>query len=68
MTLSELPHAMLKHFRDASYTLLKGIEKVSGECSIYYCSENILHAKNLIGVDNLIQYFKNKNKNILKIA
>ena len=68
MTLSELPHAMLKHFRDASYTLLKGIEKVSGECSIYYCSENILHAKNLIGVDKLIQYFKNKNKNILKIA
>ena len=68
MSLSELPHAMLKHFRDASYTLLKGTQKVTGECSIYYCSENILHAKNLIGVDNLVEYFKNKTENILKIA
>ena len=68
MSLSELPHAMLKHFRDASYTLLKGIKKVTGECSIYYCSENILHAKNLIGVDNLVEYFQNKKQNILKIA
>ena len=68
MALSELPHAMLKHFRDASYTLLKGIKKVTGECSIYYCSENILHAKNLIGVDNLVKYFKSKKENLLKIA
>ena len=66
MTLSELPHAMLKRWRDASYVLLKGKEKVTGECAIYYCAENILHAKNLIGVDKLVQYFKNKRENFLK--
>ena len=66
MTLSELPHAMLKRWRDASYVLLKGKAKVTGECAIYYCAENILHAKNLIGVDKLVQYFKNKRENFLK--
>ena len=68
MSLSELPHAMLKRCRDASYVLLKGKKKVTGECAIYYCAENILHAKNLIGVDKLIEYFNNKKDNILKIA
>ena len=68
MSLSELPHAMLKRWRDASYVLLKGIKKVTGECAIYYCAENILHAKNLIGVDKLIEYFQNKKENLLKIA
>ena len=68
MTLSELPHAMLKRWRDASYLLLKGKEKATGECAIYYCAENILHAKNLIGVDKLIEYFKNKNENLLKMT
>ena len=68
MTLSELPHAMLKRWRDASYLLLKGKEKATGECAIYYCAENILHAKNLIGVDKLIEYFKNKKENLLKMT
>ena len=68
MSLSELPHAMLKRWRDAGYVLLKGKKKVTGECAIYYCSENILHAKNLIGVERLIEYFKNKKENLLKIA
>ena len=68
MSLSELPHAMLKRWRDASYVLLKGKKKVTGECAIYYCSENILHAKNLLGADKLIEYFQNKKENILKIA
>ena len=68
MSLSELPHAMLKRWRDASYVLLKGKKKVTGECAVYYCSENILHAKNLIGVERLIEYFKNKKENLLKIA
>ena len=68
MSLSELPHAMLKRWRDASYTLLKGIDKVTGEYSIYYCSENIYHAIKKIGVDKLVEYFRNKKENIYKIA
>lgn len=67
MALSELPHAQLKRARAADYVLLKGIKKVTGECSIYYLSENILHAQNLIGGDKLVNYFKNKKHNLLNL-
>lgn len=67
MSLSELPHAQIKRCRGCYHTLLKGMSKVTGEYSIYYTSENILHAKNLLGVDNLVNFFKNKTKNLLVV-
>lgn len=58
MATSEHPHASMKFWDNSNYLLLKGLDKVTGEVSLYYCAYNIRRAINILGAQTLIDYFK----------
>lgn len=64
MATSEHPHASMKFWDDSRYLLTKGIEKATGEVALYYCAYNIRCAVSKLGIERIIQYFKEKVSNI----
>ena len=53
--LSEHPFGTIKHYDDAGYLLLKGIEKVTGELSLSFLAYNLKRAMNVAGVDKIMR-------------
>ena len=62
MSTSEHHHGNMKRWDDAGYLLLKGKEKVTGEVALYCCAYNIRKAINILGVREILEYFKNKEE------
>ncbi len=67
MSISEHVHGSMKRWDDASYCLLKGKEKVTGEVALYYCAYNIRRAINKLGVSRIIEYLESKKQKVLPI-
>ena len=69
MGTSEHVHGTLKRTDDASYLLLKGLEKVNGELALSYCAVNLRRLKNLLGVEKILEYLEERiNKKREKMA
>lgn len=60
MGTSEHVHGTLKRADDASYLLLKGVEKVNGELALSYCAVNLRRLINMLGVEKIMEYFREK--------
>lgn len=55
MCLSEHPFGTIKRAMGASYFLLKGMRKVTGEFALFCLGYNIERAKNLFGFDKMME-------------
>lgn len=62
---SEHPFGTLKRSHDASYLLLKGIEKVKGELSLSILGYNLNRLIQIIGVKELIKYLINRKDTLI---
>jgi len=60
MGTSEHVHGTLKRADDASYLLLKGVEKVNGELALSYCAVNLRRLINMIGIKKIMEYLEDK--------
>jgi len=57
---SEHPFGTLKRSHDASYFLLKGLDKVKGELTLSVLGYNIKRLINIVGVEKLINHLNNR--------
>lgn len=55
MCLSEHPFGTIKRAMGATYFLLKGLEKVTGEFALFCLGYNIERAKNLLGFEKMME-------------
>lgn len=55
MCLSEHPFGTIKRAMGATYFLLKGLRKVTGEFALFCLGYNIERAKNLLGFDKMME-------------
>lgn len=55
MCLSEHPFGTIKRAMGATYFLLKGVRKVTGEFALFCLGYNIERAKNLLGFEKMMQ-------------
>ena len=55
MCLSEHPFGTIKRAMGATYFLLKGLRKVTGEFALFYLGYNMERAKNLLGFEKMMQ-------------
>ncbi len=55
MCLSEHPFGTIKRAMGATYFLLKGLRKVTGEFTLFCLGYNIERAKNLLGFDKMME-------------
>lgn len=58
---SEHPFGTLKRAHDASYFLLKGLDKVEGELALSVLGYNINRLIKIVGVKTLIEHLKSRN-------
>ena len=58
MGLSEHPHGSMKRNDDASYFLLKGLDKVEIETTLYYSVFNLRRVIKILGVPRIIELLK----------
>lgn len=66
--VSEHPFGILKRTHDASYFLLKGLNKVQGEIILSVLGYNINRLIKIVGIEVLINYLKiRKTENIIPI-
>ncbi len=55
MCLSEHPFGTIKRAMGATYFLLKGLRKVSGEFALFCLGYNIERAKNVLGFEKMME-------------
>ena len=55
MGLSEHPHGSMKRNDDASYFLLKGLNKVEIETALYYSAFNLIRVIKILGVPRILE-------------
>ena len=55
MCLSEHPFGTIKRAMGATYFLLKGLRKVTGEFALFCLEYNMERAKNLLGFEKMMQ-------------
>ena len=55
MCLSEHPFGTIKRAMGATYFLLKGLRKVTGEFALFCLGYNMERAKNLLGFEKMMQ-------------
>ena len=55
MGLSEHPHGSMKRNDDASYFLLKGLNKVEIETALYYSAFNLRRVIKILGVPRILE-------------
>ena len=60
MGTSEHVHGTLKRADDASYLLLKGLDKVNGELALSYCATNLRRLCNIVPFKEMMEYLEKK--------
>lgn len=65
MCLSEHPFGTIKRAMGATYFLLRGLRKVSGEFALFCLGYNIERAKNLLGFEKMMELMAGKEASFL---
>ena len=65
MGLSEHPHGSMKRNDDASYFLLKGLNKVEIETALYYSAFNLRRVIKILGVPRILELLKTSSNSFI---